>query len=360
MQYIVYLTTNLVNNKIYIGVHKTENPEVFDGYIGNGVYINSPKTYNKKQTVFHYAICKYGVQNFKRITLKVFDNLEDALDLERWLVCPEFLKRSDVYNTTLGGSAPPVLNKNIYQYSIEGKFIKSWNSIKEITDFFEVNKDRVRMCINEQRSFHGSYWTETYHKNLDNILYQFRPSTRGSIKVYTIDGKYKGTYFTGKEVCTKFNITKSKLAYRLAHKSDYNGYYFLKEGEKIEDFLSGNIIKDKKIYQYDSKGNFIQEFDNIRVIKKVVTSINKSNLQRAIRNSILYENFYWSYDKVTKFNTSLENDVKQPIYQYTLDNIFIKRWESINECKKQYPSALQVCLGKRKHCHNFKFSFKPI
>jgi hypothetical protein len=44
MKYIVYLTTNNVEkingtNRIYVGVHKTENPEIFDGYIGCGVYI---------------------------------------------------------------------------------------------------------------------------------------------------------------------------------------------------------------------------------------------------------------------------------------------------------------------------------
>ena len=30
MKYIVYQTINIKNNKIYIGVHKTENPDVFD------------------------------------------------------------------------------------------------------------------------------------------------------------------------------------------------------------------------------------------------------------------------------------------------------------------------------------------
>jgi hypothetical protein len=44
MKYIVYLTTNLESkinglNRIYVGVHETENPEVFDGYIGCGVKI---------------------------------------------------------------------------------------------------------------------------------------------------------------------------------------------------------------------------------------------------------------------------------------------------------------------------------
>lgn len=39
MKYIVYLTTNLINRKIYVGVHKTENPDIFDGYLGNGLTI---------------------------------------------------------------------------------------------------------------------------------------------------------------------------------------------------------------------------------------------------------------------------------------------------------------------------------
>lgn len=34
MKYIVYCTTNLINNKIYVGVHQTSDPTHFDGYIG--------------------------------------------------------------------------------------------------------------------------------------------------------------------------------------------------------------------------------------------------------------------------------------------------------------------------------------
>lgn len=33
MKHIVYKTINLDNNKIYIGVHQTEIPEIFDGYL---------------------------------------------------------------------------------------------------------------------------------------------------------------------------------------------------------------------------------------------------------------------------------------------------------------------------------------
>ena len=49
MFYTVYKTTNLVNNKIYIGVHKTSKPN--DTYIGSGKILAD-------------AILKYGKENF--------------------------------------------------------------------------------------------------------------------------------------------------------------------------------------------------------------------------------------------------------------------------------------------------------
>ena len=44
IKYIVYLTVNTANKKIYIGVHRT-NVNTFDGYIGCGVIITQPNTY---------------------------------------------------------------------------------------------------------------------------------------------------------------------------------------------------------------------------------------------------------------------------------------------------------------------------
>lgn len=45
--HIIYLTTNLVNNKIYVGKHSTYNLE--DGYLGSGSnYIRAIKNMVKK------------------------------------------------------------------------------------------------------------------------------------------------------------------------------------------------------------------------------------------------------------------------------------------------------------------------
>jgi len=66
MKHFVYITTNLINGKQYIGDHSTYNLE--DGYIGSG------------KTALIPAIKKYGKQNFQRKILEFFDTKEDAFN----------------------------------------------------------------------------------------------------------------------------------------------------------------------------------------------------------------------------------------------------------------------------------------
>lgn len=90
MKYIVYETTNLVNDKKYIGVHKTENPDIFDNYYGSGKLLKE-------------AIKKYGPESFCRKTLFVFDNDDDAYLKEKELVTKEIVNSHLYYNIDVGG-----------------------------------------------------------------------------------------------------------------------------------------------------------------------------------------------------------------------------------------------------------------
>lgn len=84
MIWIVYRTTCKINGKFYIGVHKTETDEIFDGYYGNGIQI--PKhTYSitHPKYPFHFAFKKYGQDQFYRETLAKFDNPIDAYKYEQ-------------------------------------------------------------------------------------------------------------------------------------------------------------------------------------------------------------------------------------------------------------------------------------
>jgi hypothetical protein len=89
MIYIVYKTKNLINNKIYIGVHKQKSTKL-DGYLGSGKW-------------FRRSVKYYGEHNFKRETLFSYSNSKDAYNKESVIVTKEFINSKFTYNIKLGG-----------------------------------------------------------------------------------------------------------------------------------------------------------------------------------------------------------------------------------------------------------------
>ena len=85
----IYLTTNLINNKKYIGKHKAS---VFDEtYKGSGKYIT--KAFNK-----------YGFDNFKVEILKICDSLSELNDSEiEYIAKYNAVESDEFYNLANGG-----------------------------------------------------------------------------------------------------------------------------------------------------------------------------------------------------------------------------------------------------------------
>ena len=115
IQHIVYQTTNLINNKRYIGYHKLITPE-------KKIYYGSNKHLKN-------AIKKYGEQNFKREILFTFKTKDEALQKEAELVNENWIKQNSTYNQALGGSCPP--NKTGCKESLTTCNIKSKISLKK-------------------------------------------------------------------------------------------------------------------------------------------------------------------------------------------------------------------------------------
>ena len=86
--HLVYLTTNLINGKIYVGKHSTYDCD--DLYLGSGVALKPD-------------VKSLGKHNFKRVILHFCLTEKESLKLESFIVDKDFVDREDTYNILLGG-----------------------------------------------------------------------------------------------------------------------------------------------------------------------------------------------------------------------------------------------------------------
>lgn len=268
MKYIVYCTTCLVNGKIYIGVHKTENPDVFDGYYGNGIekgwLLKNPKT------AFQYALKKYGYSKFKRAVLYVFDNEDEAYEKEAEIVTIDFVKRKDNYNTCVGGRHRSTY-KWIYRYRLDGSFWEEYYCIKLLAEKMGVEELSLRQACSEKRSFKNSFWSYEKVDKLDISSYRLNKFST----IYQFDqcGNLIKEWDNIKQICDEFGVTTSNILSGLNKKSLVKDYFFLRDKDKINEVLKFRDSAPKpneriKVEQYDLNGNLIKVWDTVKECAK--------------------------------------------------------------------------------------------
>ena len=172
MFYYLYQITNLVNNKIYVGVHRTK--DLNDGYMGSGKVIKR-------------AIEKHGTGNFRKDILETFENAEAMYAREKEIVTDKFLAREDVYNLRRGGTGGfDFINAHPEKYLTE----------KRMSALFANNAKRAEA------------WKQKYQTD-ENFRLQCRQNLKKayqkSAELYP-DGAFKGKHHSC-ETKRKMSIT---------------------------------------------------------------------------------------------------------------------------------------------------------
>lgn len=139
MYYYIYVTTNLINGKKYIGQHTTE--DLNDGYLGSGKLLKR-------------AIKKYGKESFEKV---IIDFAEDkhSLDFLEQKYINKFnaLTDEEYYNLTMGGTGS--LGRMV---SDEQKEKQS----KTIKDSFSSGKRKPRPQNAEERELRRKQMLNRY------------------------------------------------------------------------------------------------------------------------------------------------------------------------------------------------------
>ena len=103
--HFIYKTTNLLNNRYYIGMHSTNN--INDGYIGSGKKLRN-------------SINKYGIENFTCEILEFLPDRNSLANREKELVNEDILKDPQCMNLIIGGKGGFISNEQQLRRSIAG------------------------------------------------------------------------------------------------------------------------------------------------------------------------------------------------------------------------------------------------
>lgn len=288
LKYILYITINTINGKFYIGVHKT-NPEVFDGYIGNGIYRQSKAV---KNTPFHKAVKKYGYNNFKRTIIKIFPFNEqgyiDAYKLESILVNETLLKSKNCYNCSLGGFGS-INNDNLkknYKFDLNGNYLRSFKSVREAAlsinpeNIYNVIKSIRNNCLGISKSSFGYYWSYIKQFNYSN-------NNRKKISQYTLSGKFIKNYNSIEEA--QFDLHLNSIAQAISKHYNCGGVQWRFYNGSTKDITplinERNKNKILPILMIDIKTGNTKKYSSIQecVIKN--PQLRKTQINRVIKKN---------------------------------------------------------------------------
>lgn len=247
IKFTVYQTTNKVNGKKYIGVHKCYDPN--DNYLGSG-------------TALLNAIKKYGRQNFSKEVLFIFYKEKDALNKEKELITLDVINSDDYYNLAKGGQfydhhSTPYMSTKITAINIETKEEKSYDTVAECCRDLDLIPPTVYgICTGTSTAYSHKGWrfkTEKYgervlpekesvkvHRDKDRgyILYDSRKyiTSRKSIDLMekvVYHYKKTGRVLNNKHLNTKKYIYKRKDGFYFYYKNKkYIGRF-----DKLEDAI---------------------------------------------------------------------------------------------------------------------------
>ena len=166
----IYVLINKLNKKMYIGT-TSRNP--------NKRWENG-KGYRNQS--FGNDIKEFGWSNFEHIVL--IENLDEdaAYEIEKFLIDKYKTNQKEFgYNVSAGGKGcsytPSIITKEkiskslknrngkcVYQYSLDGKFIKEWESAPEAARSLGLKKYGIlNSCLGKQNKAYGFIWL--YEKN---------------------------------------------------------------------------------------------------------------------------------------------------------------------------------------------------
>jgi len=329
----IYITTNMVNGKKYIGQCRFNRINNWENYLGSGVY-------------FKKAVKKYGKENFYKSIVAIAYTKEELDKLEIEFIINHNAVESDDYYNLVGGG-----NTTIgFHWSEEGRkklrVKKTEETKRRMSESKKIgykngNLPKIRkvICITTEEIFDSiTYGAEKYNIETSGIIRCCKnerksagshPITKEKLKWVYYD-EYNSKSYTSSTInfCKIICLTTGEI------------FNSIKEAEKTFNIFKGGILKccKNKIHSAgihpDTKEKLVWMYHNEYILKT----------KDEINNIIINKNIDNRYKQVICLNTKeVFNSALEASKKYNIDNSAI-----IKCCKGKLKSAGKNTINNNK------------
>ena len=287
-----------------IGIYKITNKINGNSYIGQSINVEKRLLYHKKyrnelikNKVLYKAIEKYGIENFDFEILEECKK-EELNEREKYYI-EKYNTYYKGYNMTRGGDG------------------------KSGCGFSEKTIEKMRKSLIE------------YHKK--------NPETKET----------KGKRIKSlKEYYKNHPEAAQKIAERNKNRSKESFLYAVKKAA---------MANQKKVYQYDIKGNFVKEYNSIISACKEAKCSATAITQVCHGKNHTAAGFIWSYEYKGERIQAIIPRVKT-VLQFDLEGNFIKQYRSTRQAEREtgiiHNYISECCRGKRLKAGGFKWAYQ--
>lgn len=299
----IYMITNLINGKKYIGQSRNEK----GGHIArwNDHQRRAYRTTGKRSSISS-AIAKYGVENFI-ITLleqKVFESIFECsewMDSMESFYIDKFDSLKNGYNATSGGqrgytpSDIEYKNRKVAQFDLLGNLVHEFESIKIARAETGINGISA-CCLKKTATAGGSIWRhhgdgmEFSETELNLVSRKYNKVHGTPVAQLSIDGAFIANHSDIKTAAEKIGVPYTRIIdCCTGRKKSVKGfvYAYLDDRNRLSDSTFDDLrleherLSGFSISQYDLTGNHIQDFDSERQAG-ILTGSDPKNIQACV------------------------------------------------------------------------------
>ena len=360
----IYKITNLINNKIYIGLSVSSSNDRWKSHLWSARK-NSIQAIDK-------AIYKYGKENFKNEILERVPFKKGIRYLEnREIYYISKLKsfKSDIgYNQSLGGNVNVARKLSIKSkikmskaqgtslkvaaYNINGRLFKTYLNLKAAIDEFKISKSAIHKVLNRNdRLCMNLMWRIIKGKKIPKRISKFNHTLfrkRKMIFKWNKQGKLLNKYQSIAYAAKKNKCSTSDINRVLKKETMFCGGFhytytdrFIKPRKKVI-WDKGSKIK-LKVSVYDEKGKFIETIDGVAITARkygcdpsdVSKCMYEKKRAHRFQNGKVYQ--FKKYDGSKKNISPLLKKLhgRKKILMYSLQGRFLRQFDSVTEASKR-------------------------